>query len=135
MNSQRSWSVVLGVAAGALTFVAMNVCAQRGVFSVADILGDPGKFYGREVPVSGLVSGVRFSNKTVNYKTREQVEYASFYLYEADPKGYRGQGKHYVSVSVPSGTFGMNRPKDGEMFTMTGPLSAPFSIGRIEPEP
>lgn len=32
MNSQRSWSVVLGVAAGARTFFAMSVCAQRGVY-------------------------------------------------------------------------------------------------------
>ncbi len=126
-----SWPIVAAFVAGVLACTAVRAFTQQA-FAIADIMSDPAKFYGRTVAVSGLAGTVRYSHKTVDYKTRAQVEFVSFELYQPDAKGYHGRGRHFVSVNIPASGFGMNRPVEGRTVTVTGPLSAPLNVGRIE---
>lgn len=126
----RIKTFLAGAAAGALMCGALSAWAQQ-LFTVDQILAEPGRYYGRSLAVSGIVGSLRIHWKMVDQRTQQKVEYASFDLYEPG-QGGGGHGRHYVHVSAPLSRL-RNQPREGEAFAVAGTLSAPWQIGFIEP--
>lgn len=121
-------SILAGVAAGALAFAALNALSAQRYFTVEEVAADPGKFYGREVPVTGLVRSPR---QTTRYVNRQNVPVVSFSLYSPG-QGKTRWGDRYISVTVPAAQFRF-LPNEGDPFNLSGVLKAPVMIGSIEP--
>jgi hypothetical protein len=117
--------VVVGAAAGALVFWALSALQAQGGATVGDVLGDPGRFWGRIVSVTGRVDSVRAAGR---YLRGQRVPTYSFNLYEL---GERRQRRHYVFVSLPASQFPAT-PQEGQDLTITGTLQAPLQLGKIE---
>lgn len=130
-NPRVALAVAAAFAAGVVSASAVTAFSQRAL-SINDVLGDPSRVWGKNVTVDGIAGSVRYSLKTVDYKTRQQEEYVSFSLYAPDPKGYKGRGKYYISVNIPAASFGMNKPAEDRVVALTGQLQPPFQLGRIE---
>ncbi|HVE13603.1 MAG TPA: hypothetical protein VNI01_09435 [Elusimicrobiota bacterium] len=127
----RSQAAAIGSVFGLIVFAALSAFSQQTrTFSIPDILGDPKLFYNQSISLEGIAGAPRLSWKTVDYKTREQVQYVSFSLYE--PGSYHGRGNHYVYVNIPAGAF-RNIPNEGDVVTLTGTLKPPLLVGNIEP--
>lgn len=130
-SDAMSKAVIAGMLSGLLVFLALKAAvAFQQVFTVAQVASDPGKFYGRQVSVAGLIRGSRIYEK---YMGRgEKLRVMSFSLYEPSGEAKYPFGRHYISVDVPAVQFRF-MPNDGDSFTVSGVLKDPSMIGSIEP--
>ena len=125
-------SFMAGMLAALALFAALRgLEAANQAFTVAQVGADPGKFYGQEVSIQGLIRGPRYSEKYLG--KGQKLPVMNFTLYEpsGDPK--YPFGKHYVSVTLPSSQFRVT-PAEGSGMTVTGTLKAPSQVGSIDPD-
>jgi hypothetical protein len=104
--------------------------AMQQAWSIDQVAADPGKFYGRNIGITGLA---RSSRVSTCYTDSGKLPCISFSLYEPSGKANYPFGKRYLSVSMPQQALANRLPADGQPMNIEGVLKPPSMVGTIEP--
>ena len=95
----------------------------RGL-DIATLSADPGRYYGKEITVSGVVRSIYNGYRYVGSEKVPTITMTLYQVVDGKP------GRLHLSATAPASQF-RTPPKDDEVFSITGRFTPPTDVGTI----